>query len=531
MRLDNTALHIGKNKQLFFDNMIIEAVQDLTRIMHRPQRYDGNPIMQPDKPWEHVTYFSCCTFQVLLDAKDGLFKCLYADWDFNPSLWNETRDWTRLDVSHMRECYAYSEDGVNWIKPACGIVREGGHDTNIVWGDRKGVGTIYCNAIVADPHEADGARRFKTLFVRDAPGIHTIEAGYSGDFIHWHHCDQRPTFGYLTYLNDVLTLGYDPYARLFILHTRNPYQAHNPGNPLNPGTDSFVAMSYPGDFAKMNKRRIWQCESADFFHWTQPALIFEPDGDDNLDDSFYGMTQMMVDDVRIGFVNVFHETSNTMDVQLAYTRDGKNWRRVGKRQPWLCTGQQPAWDPHMVTMSSPPIVRGDEMWFFHGMSKNHHDWWMTGLAEGIDAPEVQSLDAVGYYLGLAKLRLDGFFSLDTSPYRQGILVTHPIFAEGNNLVINASCSEGGCIVAEMTDVAGKPLPGLAKEDCDPFAGDGVSHTMTWKGKRDFDLPGYCKLRFHMRRASLYSLQFVEDPELGYESDPQRGWNRAWRKWA
>ena len=102
MRPDNTAMHVGRNKQLFFDNLIIEAVQDLTRTMHRPERYEGNPVIQSDKPWEHVTYFSCNTFQVLLDSRDGRFKCLYTDYDFNQQLWKEMRDWTRLDVSHMR---------------------------------------------------------------------------------------------------------------------------------------------------------------------------------------------------------------------------------------------------------------------------------------------------------------------------------------------------------------------------------------------------------------------------------------------
>ena len=112
-------------------------------------------------------------------------------------------------------------------------------------------------------------------------------------------------------------------------------------------------------------------------------------------------------------------------------------------------------------------------------------------------------------------------------------MTHPIYPEGNNLVINAVCSEGGSVAAEITDVASKPLPGFAREDCDAFTGDSVAHTMTWKGKRDFTVPGrgYCKVRFTMRRASLYSLQFTEDPGLGYEADPQRGWNQAWRKWA
>ena len=32
----------------------------------------------------------------------------------------------------------------------------------------------------------------------------------------------------------------------------------------------------------MNKRRIWQCISHDFLHWSHPMIAFQPDEEDNV---------------------------------------------------------------------------------------------------------------------------------------------------------------------------------------------------------------------------------------------------------
>ena len=44
-----------------------------------------------------------------------------------------------------------------------------------------------------------------------------------------------------------------------------------------------------------------------------------------------------------------------------------------------------------------PACRGT----LDGGSQNHNDWWMSGPAEGLDAPEVHYFSEVGYGLGLA----------------------------------------------------------------------------------------------------------------------------------
>jgi len=49
---DATLLSLGLKKQLFLDNLLVESAQDITRQFHSPQKYEGNPLIVKDKPWE-----------------------------------------------------------------------------------------------------------------------------------------------------------------------------------------------------------------------------------------------------------------------------------------------------------------------------------------------------------------------------------------------------------------------------------------------------------------------------------------------
>jgi hypothetical protein len=268
----------------------------------------------------------------------------------------------------------------------------------------------------------------------------------------------------------------------------------------------------------MNKRRVWQAESADCVHWGEPYPVLTPeDGEDDLDETFYGLCQYPAGGATIGFLNTFHYTSNTMNVRLVHSRDGKNWRHLNKRRPFLAPSGVDAWDACMVTVPSKPIVRGDELWVYHGGARNHHDWYFAGRREGLDAPEVHDPDAVGYCLGLAKLRRDGFASLDAGPVRRGIVVTRPLISPGTRLVVNARCASGGSIAAEVVNAHDQVVPGFARADCDVFTGDAVSHTFTWRGRASIPVEStdrapyphaengrLRKIRFYMDKAELYS---------------------------
>ena len=76
--LDSTELIIGDRPQYFFDNGMIEEIQNITRTVHAPNQLDENPVLQLDRPWEHFTNFGADDWAIWRDD-DGGFQCLYTD--------------------------------------------------------------------------------------------------------------------------------------------------------------------------------------------------------------------------------------------------------------------------------------------------------------------------------------------------------------------------------------------------------------------------------------------------------------------
>ena len=45
-------LRIGRQKQLFVDNYIVERMEGVHRTLNQPEKHPGNPVLAPDRPWE-----------------------------------------------------------------------------------------------------------------------------------------------------------------------------------------------------------------------------------------------------------------------------------------------------------------------------------------------------------------------------------------------------------------------------------------------------------------------------------------------
>ena len=516
MRYDATMLDIGREKQVFVDDLLIESAEHICRTWHQPVRVSDSPVIVMDKPWEHIAYFTFNGSQVVRDPEDGgLFKCVYHTWEHSPRAGDSP-----LGTNIHNVLYAESEDGILWRKPELDVHKVDGQLTNVVIPNALGV------SYVLNPHEPDRAKRFKGLFLNYLPHKYEepdwVGAATSGDLVHWTWMQERPTFGRVgARMGDSNGLYYDPGGRLYVLNMRHYDIQAVPVNLNNPMLKawSICPPYYPLDWSRANKRRVWQAESSDLIHWSEPYSILTPeDGEDNLDETFYGFCQFSVGGLRMGFLPILHYVSNTMDVRLVYSRDGKMWHHLNKRQPFLRPRGEGHWDRYMVTISHGPIEVGDELYIYHGGAINHHDWWITGEREDLQEPEVLDRKNVNYALGLVKLRLDGFASLDARAPRRGILITRPLISDGTQLMVNARCQAGGSICAEIVNLRDEVFPGYSREDCVVFQGDDVRHVFSWKGnsnlppartrKADYPQPEferYRKIRFYVDRAELYSL--------------------------
>ena len=514
MSIDTTHLFVRETVQTFIDNLIIESVQNAARRWHRPERREEGPLIYRDRPWEHVTYFTYSNYCVLRDPEDGLFKCWYEDLKPQAENYRGSPD-PRWFLS--RQCYAESEDGIHWRKPELDVLEVDGRKTNIVLGGGD-LGVVHSMNVVIDPHPPTRAERFRAIFTHmwDGERGTYIRCAHSADGLHWEMYDDLPSFGMSgPHLADVSLMFYDEYAREFVQNTRHVMLVRGAAlNLRNPHTHQSPRPYQPHSPTTDNKRRIWQSRSHDFIHWSEPLLIAAVDDvDDDLDDAFYGMSQFVLGNVHLATIGVFHSVENEMDAQLLVSRDGVRWRPTAKRQPFLAPRGEGHWDAHMVSMTSPPIEVGDEVWFYHGGTNYHHDWFFWGEAEGMDHPEVRDPLAGMWGLGLATLRKDGYAGLYSNRYREGIVVTRPLISVGTKLVINARCAPGGSVRVEVADRLDDVVEPCSKERSDPFTGDSVRHTVTWDGDPRIpvgpEAPNFRKLRFFLRDAELFSFQFAD----------------------
>ena len=115
----------------------------------------------------------------------------------------------------------------------------------------------------------------------------------------------------------------------------------------------------------------------------------------------------------------------------------------------------------------------------------------------------------------ATWRQDGFVSLEADSLGQCSTVVSTF--SGNHLKLNCWTRYGGDIFVELADAANDTrftpspaIPGHSFDDCDPISGDCINQTVTWQKQSDLSTWANkpIRIRFRMRRARIYSLQFV-----------------------
>jgi hypothetical protein len=124
-------------------------------------------------------------------------------------------------------------------------------------------------------------------------------------------------------------------------------------------------------------------------------------------------------------------------------------------------------------------------------------------------------------IGLARLRRDGFVSLDAGA-EPGLLLTRPLHFEGKELHLNADAASGS-VRAELYRAVevpfkypgqnwtiGEPIPGHALSDCLPIQENATDTVLRWKNRKTLaDLAG-CPvvIRFELVQSALYAFWFV-----------------------
>ncbi len=465
-------IEIGQETQLFIDDYLLERRDNSVRHLHQPRKHEANPILRPDRPWEGPSVILYGT--VLYDEPARVFK-----------MWYQTYARHEQPPENTWICYATSMDGIVWEKPDLGLVESRrSRANNIILPHLHDSRHLDSPSLLCDPRDPEESRRYK-LVVYAAPNQgRGLYAAFSPDGVHW-RWREAPL---LPDLGDRTNIWYQHEQRKYKVWTR---------------------------LRGYSKRVVAESDSEDFEHWSPQRLVLEPDREDPSDTEFYSATAFKYQSIYLGFLEVFHVNARRLDTQLICSRDGVNWRRAADRQVFLPNGPEGKFDCWWAfPASNPPLRVGDELWIWYSGRANPH---------GPPPPPPP-----GYFseIGLAKMPLDRFVSLDAEGQEATVTTKPLVFRTGSRLEVNADATrrsspaaanfarQGGNVTAwlkvEVLDEAGHGIPGYSRDDCDPITGDSLAHPVTWHGRADIaTLAGKpLRLQFLMYGTRLYGFRIA-----------------------
>ena len=465
------------NLYLLADEELVASSRNLTcRLCRIEKRAD--PVISPDMPWEGMqpdgrseSHQDPFYSNVLYSAADKTYRCWYTVANrFNQSSYRE--GFSNQDSSL---CYAISADGVRWEKPVLRqVLHKGSLENNMLRlygppGSGVASGAIH-SAIHYSAPGSDERFACSTrvgCWASGYPGSMTV--WFSADGVNWRMMDPPVMAGD----GETNTICADPLRRQYICTAR-----------------SVQFTNMVGRWKRPWKRSCAISRSRDLTHWTPLLTVLEADDQDPEDTQIYKLAVIPYGHGYVGQLLMFYTHEMVLDVQLAFSRDLMNWRRIGDRQPILARGDEGTWhSKHVALFDTPPVLEGDTLRFWYG---------------GKNAPHYQA----GFgALGTGTLRRDGFVCYEAGE-REGVLTTTPLPLSGPpHIELNVDVTDGEALV-ELIDEDGNPLPGFSRKDCAPISGDHIRATVEFTGASRYDTwrDGNVCLRFRLRNARLYAFE-------------------------
>ena len=436
-------------KYLFIEDSIIDEMYNVEKMLNRPKKYAGNPILRPSQPWEYNVGF---IGTVLKEENSGLIKTWYQNW---------------IDDNY-RVGYATSLNGIHWQKPDCGIYKVKNQTTNQVMASGCTPNVIF------EPTDPNPNKRYKMLFwdydMWQTQKTASGSVAFSNDGIHWKQYENNPV---LHDTGDTHSLfGWDPAHKSYVAYIR-------PGGPK--------------DRTKYT-RIIGRSESENFIDWTEPIPVLEPSASEPYIE-YYAMPVFKYEHLYLGLLWVFHvnkeepkpRRSGTMDIYLTVSKDGIKWDKVDNEKAFIPLGNPGSYDQGMLASTNAPIKMGNELWFYYTATDGDHGSKFRNSRGG-----------------LAKIRMDGFVSINANE-QMGYLTTKPILCDGGDLYINAK-TDNGTISVVVLDEFGNEIDGTRNYDSAMLDSDSIEHKVTWRDHVNLNhlIGKKIRLKFYLKSANLYS---------------------------
>ena len=502
------------NRRLFLDDGHIAKMHGLERRPHPARRYAGNPVMVKELPWEKLRlqlYGRC----VVYNRQRRLFQLFYVAQpaaDHYPNL----RVGGSTKVGYVTlPAYAESEDGIHWDRPLRSDVSfEDRHLTNLLDlhdGQSFEAGVLY------DQQDPDGQRRYKAFvwdqhFVRPMPGTieyertpkgrsarlldeegnvvfeqpyndFGIRVAFSADGIHW---NKHPGWVIPCYSDTGHSPLYDASLGKYVAFGRFNWASFTSGEVTYDGTRPATAYHVG--------RSVCRVESEDFLNWSDPELVLAADHEDPESFQINSMPVDLYEGLYIGLMEVDQRPirDGGLPLQLAASRDGRQWTRVADRATFLEPAVEGEWDDDGGAGSVRPatglFVVDDQVRFYYSGGTPQEPL---------------------YGMGVASWRRDGFVSLHAGS-EGGELLTRSFVVDGRELHLNIDASQGEATV-QLCNLQGEPTLGWYWEGqeesrpSEPVRGDHLDVVVRWTdGGITQRIGKPVTLHIHLRNADLYS---------------------------
>lgn len=466
---------VNVGRQLFVDNFLI-AETNLNPVYHTPDFYEGNPVLEPDKEWEKTTegglYAAPFSDGIWYDEKDGKFKMWYLA---GAGMLHKD------DKQTFYTCYAESEDGKLWKKVNTDIYP----GTNVVDTCNRDAATIWL-----DKFEKNPARRYKMFNVERRPTDRRWQfiLKYSADGIHWSEGVAQSGDLY-----DRSSAFYNPFRSVWGLSMRY-------GTDVSSRSRSYLENKDPEMAVSMAHRMRKGIPDKNMLFW------FTPDDKEprhpkfpEVNPGIYNFDLIAYESVMLGLYSVWQGPENEVcakegiqkknEIMLGYSRDGFHFSRPSHKPFMGVNEKEGAWNwGNMQSVNGTPLVVGDSLYFYSSGRRLSKVMWDSHTSTG-----------------LARLRRDGFVSMNVSGKKEGFLTTEKLSFDGSYLFVNADVK--GKLAIEVLDEQGNPIEGYTKKESVVLKEvNSTRQLVTWKNNKDLSaLSGKnIRLKFYMTNGDLYA---------------------------
>lgn len=437
-------INVGSRRELFADSALIEKITGDARQQLQKPK-PQEVVLTTGNPWEGNT---CAYYTIFQDGNK--YRMYYRGSHADP----KTRKSQHPEVT----CYAESEDGIHWRKPEMGLFEfKGSKKNNIVW---DGIGT-HCFTPFKDTNpDCASDAKYKAVargYPRGKRGLYVYK---SKDGIHWEQWSKGPVITLGAFDSQNLTF-WDPERKLYVAYYRN---------------------------FRDGKRDIMTCTSKDFLKWSKPVYLKITGAPRQHLYTNAVRPYPRAPHLKVGFPTRYIPKNQQVEPTFMISRDGLNFLR---------------YEEPVIPKTAPKDRDGNR--------SNYMTWGLLQLPGKEKEYSVYATEA--YYTGPDSrvrrftYRVDGFVSVNAGA-KGGELVTKPLTFSGKTLTLNFATQDKGSVRVEIQDANGKPIPGFTASDGKVLSGDEIDQPVTFTGDLSSLAGKPIRLRFLLKNADLYAMQFT-----------------------